>query len=88
MTAGLGQGARRKIRKTLYMLQELDLVLTYIDDAAGEWLMFLPDEVRKAIGSTYLPFLDMAREGVKRPSARDLRFVSILKSQYGGEDDR
>ena len=46
VTASANAYVVRKIRKTLYKLQKFGLVLTYEDDAKGEWHMLMPDSSR------------------------------------------
>lgn len=81
--AGPNQGVARKMRKTYYMLQKLGLVATYKDVLNNEWVMFMPDEVRESLAKEYLPFLDLAKKGIKSPSQKDLRYMSFLGGLMG-----
>ena len=67
-------------------LQKLGLVVTYDDVPAGTWTMFMPDEVRKSLAPLYKPFLDMALQGVKRPSAKDIRFMGFMNNLFGSQE--
>lgn len=73
----------RKQRKTFYILQKYYLVLTYCDDPKGEWHMLMPKEVRDSLASNLPFYLDCAMKGVKAPSAKDLRMMSMLQRLYG-----
>ena len=76
----------RKQRKTYYILQKYYLVLTYCDETKGEWHMLMPKEVRKALASNLPFYLDCATKGVKAPSAKDLRMMSMLQRLYGEDE--
>ncbi len=84
--AGPDKGVTRKSRKSYYMLQKLGLVVTCDDVSAGAWTMFMPDEVRKSLAPLYKPFLDMALQGVKRPSAKDIRFMEFMNNLFGSQE--
>ena len=73
----------RKQRKTYYILQKYYLVLTYCDETRGEWHMLMPKEVREALASSLPFYLDCATKGVKAPSAKDLRMMSMLQRLHG-----
>lgn len=81
--AGANGSASRKMRKTNYMLQKLGLVVTYSDSNKQVWKMFMPDEVRDVLSPIYEQFHDMAQKGVKRPSAKDIRFMGLLSDLFG-----
>lgn len=83
--AGADRGVTRKARKSYYMLQKLGLVVTYDNLSAGMWTMFMPNEVRESLALLYKPFLDMALKGVKRPSAKDIRFIGLMNDLLGPE---
>ena len=73
----------RKQRKTSYILQKYYLVVTYCDEAKGEWHMLMPKALRESL-ATSLPFyLDCAMKGVKAPSAKELRMMSAMKEFFG-----
>lgn len=75
----------RKARKTDYKLQKFCLVLTHIDDVKGEWHLLMPDSVRESL-ATSLPFyLDLANKGVKAPSPKELRMMSMMQRLMKGE---
>ena len=76
----------RKQRKTFYILQKYYLVLTYCDDTKGEWHMLMPKEVRDSLASSLPFYLDCATKGVKAPSAKELRMMSMLQRLYGEGD--
>ena len=68
----------RKQRQTFYILQKYFLVVTYCDEVKGEWHMLMPKAVRESL-ATNLPFyLDCAMRGVKAPSAKELRIMSMM----------
>ena len=73
----------RKQRKTYYILQKYYLVLTYRDDKKSEWHMLMPKEVRDSLASNLPFYLDCAMKGVKAPSAKELRMMSMLQRLYG-----
>lgn len=83
MKAGANGSASRKMRKTNYMLQKLSMVETYSDRVKQEWKMFMPDEVREALSPVYGQFYEMSQKGIKRPSARDIRFMGLLNNLFG-----
>ena len=76
----------RKQRKTHYTLQKYYLVLTYCDETKGEWHMLMPKEVRAALAPDLPFYLDCATNGVKSPSAKDMRLMSMLQRLYGEEE--
>ena len=72
----------RKQRQTFYILQKYFLVVTYCDEAKGEWHMLMPKALRESL-ATSLPFyLDCAMKGVKAPSAKELRMMSIMRKFF------
>ena len=86
--AGPDKGVTRKSRKSYYMLQKLGLVVTYSDSNKQVWKMFMPDEVRDALSPIYEQFHDMAQKGVKRPSAKDIRFMGLLSDLFGTKGEK
>ena len=73
----------RKQRQTFYILQKYFLVVTYCDEAKGEWHMLMPKALRESL-ATSLPFyLDCAMKGVKAPSAKELRMMSAMREFFG-----
>lgn len=75
----------RKTRKTEYKLQKYALVVTYINEVKGEWHLLMPDEVRESL-STNLPFyLDLVNKGIKAPSAKELRIMTMMQMLRNGE---
>ena len=58
VTASANAYVVRKIRKTLYKLQKFGLVLTYEDDAKGEWHMLMPDSVRDSLADFVPQFMN------------------------------
>ena len=76
----------RKQRKTPYILQKYYLVVTYCDKENNEWRMLMPSELRNAISTDYKPYLDLALQGKKGPSAKDLRMMSFMRKLYGDQD--
>ena len=83
--AGANHYAVRKAHKMPYKLQKFGLVVTYIDEAKGEWRMLMPDAVREAFAPCYGNYLDMAEKGVKLPSKKQLRMMTAL-SRLMGDD--
>lgn len=72
----------RKQRQTFYILQKYFLVVTYCDEAKGEWHMLMPKALRESL-ATSLPFyLDCAMKGVKAPSAKELRMMSMMRKFF------
>ena len=72
----------RKQRQTFYNLQKYFLVVTYCDEAKGEWHMLMPKALRESL-ATSLPFyLDCAMKGVKAPSAKELRMMSMMRKFF------
>ena len=72
----------RKQRQTFYILQKYFLVVTYCDEAKGEWHMLMPKALRESL-ATSLPFyLDCAMKGVKAPSAKELRMMSMMRDFF------
>lgn len=63
----------RKQRKTPYILQKYYLVLTYCDEENDEWHMLMPSDIRQALSTDYKFYLDLAMQGKKAPSAKDIR---------------
>lgn len=72
----------RKQRQTFYILQKYFLVVTYCDEAKGEWHMLMPKALRESL-ATSLPFyLNCAMKGVKAPSAKELRMMSMMREFF------
>ncbi len=72
----------RKQRQTFYILQKYFLVVTYCDEVKGEWHMLMPKALRESL-ATSLPFyLDCAMKGVKAPSAKELRMMSMMREFF------
>ncbi len=69
----------RKMRKTPYKLQKLLLVATYCDEQRQEWHMLMPNSLRKALSADYRLFLDLAEQGIKAPTAKQLRMMELAK---------
>ena len=59
------------------------MVVTYCDEEKGEWHMLMPTELRKSLSDDYKVYLDLALQGKKRPSAKDLRMMAFMKNLYG-----
>ena len=45
--------------------------------------MLMPAELRKSLSDDYKVYLDIALQGKKGPSAKDLRMMSVMKNLYG-----
>lgn len=73
----------RKQRKTPYILQKYYMVVTYVDAEKGEWHMLMPTELRKALSQDYKVYLDLALQGKKGPSAKELRLMAAMKEYFG-----
>ena len=73
----------RKMRKTPYILQKYYLVVTYCDQEKQEWHMLMPMNLRQSLASSLDFYLDMAEQGIKAPSAKQLRMMSALKDFLG-----
>ena len=73
----------RKQRKTCYMLQKYYLVVTYCDEEKGEWHMLMPKELRESLSASLPFFLDLAIKGIKAPSAKELRMMSMMNRLLG-----
>ena len=54
------------------------LVVTYCDEEKGEWHMLMPKELRESLSASLPFFLDLAMKGVKAPSAKELRMMSMI----------
>lgn len=76
----------RKMRKTQYKLQKLFLVATYEDKETQEWHMLMPSELTKALSTSLNFYLEMANNGVKAPSAKQLRMMSALGQFLGDKE--
>ena len=68
---------------TPYILQKCYLVVTYCDQTKGEWCMFMPKEVRDSLSANLAFFLDCAMKGIKAPSAKELRMMSVMRDFFG-----
>lgn len=73
----------RKQRQTPYILQKYYLVVTYCDEAKGEWHMLMPKELRESLAADLPFFLDCATKGVKAPSAKELRMMAAMRDFLG-----
>ena len=73
----------RKERNTAYILQKYYLVVTYCDQAKGEWHMMMPKALRESLATSLPFFLDCAMKGVKAPSAKELRMMSAMREFLG-----
>ncbi len=45
--------------------------------------MLMPTELRKFLSDDYKVYLDLALQGKKGPSAKDLRMMAFMKNLYG-----
>lgn len=45
--------------------------------------MLMPAELRKSLSDDYKVYLDLALQGRKGPSAKDLRMMAFMKNLYG-----
>ena len=84
----LGEDAyiTRKARKTEYKLQKFGLVLTYIDEAKGEWKMLMPDSVRNSLSEYYKFYLQLAEAGKKGLSPKEIRMMSFMQQLMGEKE--
>lgn len=83
VTASANAYVVRKIRKTLYKLQKFGLVLTYEDDAKGEWHMLMPDSVRDSLADFVPQFMNYINAGQPIPSAKEIRMRMALHRFLG-----
>lgn len=83
--AGANAYITRKARKTEYKLQKYGLVLTYIDESNGEWKMLMPDSVRESLSVDYKFYLNLALEGKKGPSAKQVRMMDAINRFMNGD---
>lgn len=58
------------------------MVATYNDVEKGEWHMLMPTELRKALSQDYKVYLDLALQGKKGPSAKELRLMAAMKEFF------
>lgn len=84
--AGPNTYVEKKWRKSLYMLQKWGLVLTYEDEPNDRQYLLMPDGVREALATVSAPYIVLAKEGKKGPSAKDLRMVSMMASLLDHSD--
>ena len=61
----------------------MHLVVTYCDEAKGEWHMLMPKELRESLAADLPFFLDCATKGVKAPSAKELRMMAAMHDFLG-----
>ena len=73
----------RKERKTPYILQKYYMVVTYCDEEKGEWHMLMPAELRKVLSDDYKVYLDLALQGKKGPTTKQLRMMAAIKLFMG-----
>ena len=71
------------MRKTPYILQKYYLVVTYCNQEKQEWHMLMPMNLRQSLAPSLDFYLDMAEQGIKAPSAKQLRMMSALKDLLG-----
>ena len=45
--------------------------------------MLMPADLRKSLSVDYKVYLDLALQGKKGPSAKDLRMMAFMKDLYG-----
>ena len=57
--------------------------LTYCDYKNEKWHLLMPDKVRESLAETLPFFLDLARKGLKPPTARQIRIASALRNVFG-----
>lgn len=86
LKAGSNAYIEKKPRKTEYMLQKWGLVVTYDDIENNKWYMLMPDEVREALIKVAEPYITLAKEGKKGPSAKELRMMSMFSDLLGHND--
>lgn len=87
VNAGADKYVVCKRRKTEYKLQQYGLVLTYEDDANDQWHLLMPDQVRESLAQSYKAYLNFAEKGIKAPTPKDLRFMSMLDALYGDGEE-
>lgn len=75
----------RKMRKTLYILQKYYLTATFCDYEKDEWHILMPAKLRESLKDDYKFYLDLAEQGKKGPSTKELRMMAMMKKLYGGE---
>lgn len=63
----------------------MHLVVTYCDEAKGEWHMLMPKELRESLAADLPFFLDCAARGVKALSAKELRMMAAVRDFFGGQ---
>lgn len=83
VNAGADKYVVCKRRKTEYKLQQYGLVLTYEDDANDQWHLLMPDQVRESLAQSYKAYLNFAEKGIKAPTPKDFRFMSMLDALSG-----
>ena len=62
------------------------LVVTYCDEEKGEWHMLMPKELRESLSASLPFFLDLAIKGIKAPSAKELRMMSMMNRLLGDRE--
>ena len=72
----------RPIRKTPYILQKYYLVATYCDEERQEWHMLMPSDIRDSLATVYMTYYNLALQGKKGPSAKELRLLSFITEMY------
>lgn len=87
VTAGANAYVVRKIRKTPYKLQKFGLVLTYEDDAKGEWHMLMPDSVRDSLSDLVPQFMNYINAGQPIPTAKEVRIGIAMRSFMGLDEE-
>lgn len=86
LNAAPGTYIVKKQRKVQYMMQKWCLILTYEDTPNGKWHMMMPDEVRDALAPVAPAYIELAKAGVKGPSAKELRMRSFMADLLGHDD--
>ena len=73
----------RKMRKTPYMLQKLDLVISYEDSKNNQWHIIMPTDVRNSLANSLPLYLKMIEDGIKPPTQKDLRHMNMMSRLFG-----
>ena len=68
------------------MLQKYYLVATFCDEEKDEWHMLMPKELRESLSESLPFFLDLAMKGIKFPSAKELRMMSMMNRLLGDSE--
>ena len=61
------------------------MAATFCDYVKDEWHILMPARLRESLKDDYKFYLDLAEQGKKGTSTKELRMTAMMKKLYGGK---